>query len=458
VIHYETGGKLSFSADTIRFDTLFTTLPSPTKRLLVYNASDKHLLIEEIRVLTGENSEFKLIIDGLPTQSYQHYELRKQDSFFIFIQCLPTRTRQGLIQDFLFFKVGEQEWYIPLIAYVLDAYFIQDSILTCNTVFPTDKPVVIDGLCVVDTGCTLTILPGTQIYFTPKQTSDHFFLSGIYVFGTLKVLGTPGQRIRFSSTRLEQAYAQSPGQWQGIVLFQTSSQNEIHYAIIENGNIGIRVDSSSIDPSPKLTLTHTFIRNMANYGLLLLGFSEDQNPNRTDAVMTNCVIYQCGLSCVGIFGGGHYQFVNNTLINTTLYLRREQPTFALQNYHPTTQTSYSLHLVCLNNIIFGNETNEMIWDLKPHPDIRIAFQYNLVKLESKLQNAYSIDTTNLVNQDPRFKENPFLISYVHDSSFTLQQNSICIDKGIHLNGVTPTDDYFGTPRDVFPDLGAYEWK
>lgn len=457
-ISYLQNGDLLFSADTIRFDTLFTTLTSPTKRLLVYNQTDENLLIDEISLLGGDNSEFKLIIDGLATQKQTNYELRKRDSFYIFIQLIPTRTQEGTIIDYLHVKTGVKEWFIPLIAYVLDAYFIRDSVLICNTTFPTDKPIVIDGPCIVDTNCTLTILPGTQIYFTPRQTSDHFFLSGIYVFGTLKVFGNPTQRVLFTSTRRDQDYLQSPGQWQGLYFATTSLQNEIHYAIIENGDIGIRVDSSAINSNPKLILTHSFIRNMANYGLLLLGFSDDPNPNRMDVVVSNSVIYQCGLSCIGIFGGGFHQLVNNTLINTTLYLRRQQPTLGIQNYHPETQNTYPLHLFCLNNIIWGNETNEMVWDLKPNPDIQIAFQYNLVKLEAKLQNEYALDSTNLFNEEPSFNENPFLISFVNDTSFALQENSICINKGANINGITPPDDYLGTARDNFPDLGAYEWK
>ena len=57
--------NLSFSQDTIIFDTVFTTIGSVTKRFKIYNADSKPLKIDEITLLGGSNSNFRINVDGV---------------------------------------------------------------------------------------------------------------------------------------------------------------------------------------------------------------------------------------------------------------------------------------------------------------------------------------------------------------------------------------------------------
>ena len=50
--------------DTIRFDTVFTTLGSVTKQIRVYNNENKPLKIDQIRLGAGANSFYRLNVDG----------------------------------------------------------------------------------------------------------------------------------------------------------------------------------------------------------------------------------------------------------------------------------------------------------------------------------------------------------------------------------------------------------
>ena len=56
--------NLSFSVDTIVFDTVFTTVGSTTKQFKIYNPSVKSVKIEEIELMGGSQSPFRINVDG----------------------------------------------------------------------------------------------------------------------------------------------------------------------------------------------------------------------------------------------------------------------------------------------------------------------------------------------------------------------------------------------------------
>jgi len=58
------GRLLSFSTDTVAFDTIFTSIGSPTKNLRVYNTTNDRIIVSSIRLAGGENSGFRLNING----------------------------------------------------------------------------------------------------------------------------------------------------------------------------------------------------------------------------------------------------------------------------------------------------------------------------------------------------------------------------------------------------------
>ncbi|MFZ4414151.1 MAG: hypothetical protein ACOYOV_13800, partial [Bacteroidales bacterium] len=62
----DASAKLSFSTDSVLFDTVFTSLGSITKRLMVYNPNSKSINISSIRLASGSSSMFRINIDGTP--------------------------------------------------------------------------------------------------------------------------------------------------------------------------------------------------------------------------------------------------------------------------------------------------------------------------------------------------------------------------------------------------------
>ena len=56
--------RLSFSDDTVRFDTLISTIASPTKTLYVFNKNSDGLRVSNIRLQKGTESLFRVNVDG----------------------------------------------------------------------------------------------------------------------------------------------------------------------------------------------------------------------------------------------------------------------------------------------------------------------------------------------------------------------------------------------------------
>ena len=61
---------LTFSRDTVSFDTVFTDLGTPTARLLVYNRAKKSVNISHIAFKRGDESNFQVNVDGMTGKTF----------------------------------------------------------------------------------------------------------------------------------------------------------------------------------------------------------------------------------------------------------------------------------------------------------------------------------------------------------------------------------------------------
>ena len=59
-----TSDKIAFSEDTVRFDTLISTIGSATKTMSVYNRNKEALRITHVRLGQGLSSPFRVNVDG----------------------------------------------------------------------------------------------------------------------------------------------------------------------------------------------------------------------------------------------------------------------------------------------------------------------------------------------------------------------------------------------------------
>ena len=119
-------GDLTFSNDTVFFDTIFTSLPSPTERLVVRNQSGKNMLISEIKL--EKATDYSLIFDGITANRIENYELEDGDSAIAFIK-FTSDEKDAFNRDRLLFTVGDKTQNVEIESFVWDAIFYKDSVL-----------------------------------------------------------------------------------------------------------------------------------------------------------------------------------------------------------------------------------------------------------------------------------------------------------------------------------------
>ena len=206
--------KLSFSADTLIFDTVFSTIGSITGQLHVYNKSSEKIRISSIKLAGGTGSRYSINVDGLPGNEFNDVEIAAKDSIFIFVRITVNPQETNLpfiVTDSIVFETNGNLQDIDLVAWGQNAHFIRWNVDRPNlpkyrlvagegvdTTWTNDLPIVVYGYAVVDSTGSLTINAGTKIYFHNA--------SGLWIYkgGSLKVLGNMEEPVYFHFHRLIQ--------------------------------------------------------------------------------------------------------------------------------------------------------------------------------------------------------------------------------------------------------------
>ncbi len=441
--------KLSFSDDTIIFDTVFTTIGSTTRQLKIYNTSSRRIIISSLRLARGGSSMFRINVNGTPGKSFSDVEIAGKDSIFVFAEVTvdPNNiTGPMIVTDSIVFETNGNLQDVDLVAWGQDAYFytpLQGSLfgtIPCNSTWLPDKPHVVYGYIFVDSSCTLNINQGTQVYFHNN--------SGLFVYngGSLRINGVMGNEVVLRGDRLEQDYKDIPGQWGMIWLGPGSVDNKIEYAVIKNANIGIRADTVG-NSNPTLILKNTIMENMSGLALWALG---------ANIVSENCVFANCGQYLSALTIGGSYSFKQCTFANYWGYGNRQTPALLMNNYYTDTSGTIQhrdLNAYFGNCILYGDIDKEIAGDFKTGAASDFVFDHCLLKTTDSTTSPANYKTV-IVNEDPKFKN-------TGDNIYELDTLSAAIDKGdvSIAAAVSGGNDIKGVSRvSGSPDLGAYERK
>lgn len=292
--------KLLFSVDTVMFDTVFTTIGSTTQHLKIYNPYEQKVLISSIKLAKGEISSFRLNINGISSNEVKNLEIAPHDSLYIFVEVTVDPSGQNLplvVKDSIEFVTNSNQQDVDLVAWGQDFKLIKREILK-NTIWTSEKPYLVYNYAYVDSNATLTINPGTKIYFHKD--------AGLYVKGKVVAKGTVENPISFQGDRLESVYANVPDQWNGLLLYSGSINNEFSNVEIKNANIGMQVGNIEDKGSAKVKLNNVKIQNMAYAGIFAM---------KSDIQATNCLITNCGFYAVALLVSGSYEFNHSTIAN-----------------------------------------------------------------------------------------------------------------------------------------------
>ena len=440
---------LEFSADTIYFDTLFSGVGSATRQLRVYNRHDASLMFS-LALAGRDTSGYRINVDGRTDVGVQRFDglsIRGGDSLYVFIE-LTARPQGsaaiGQVADRLVFTTNGVEQRVELLAYGRDAVTLRAPVVTRDTTFTADRPIIIYDSLVVAEGVTLTCTEGTELYFHDK--------AGVIVRGRFVARGTAGREVVLRGDRTDRLfdylpYDRVPGQWGGITIAGESYDNELVHTDVHGGLYAIRCDSADVTRQ-KLTLTSCRLSNTTGNVL-------EMTDCRAD--IANCEISNAGMNCVDMTGGD-VRFVHCTLANYFSYGIKHGVALSLRNIrgdvpHPVISAAF------YNCIIAGSSRDEISGGVAD--DATIAYNY---VFHNSLVNSVEPDegdvSSCLWEKDDNFR----LIdgdTYTYD--FRLDSLSAAIGMGAPAYSEDYPYDRDGRPRaaalggDGMPDAGCYEW-
>jgi hypothetical protein len=444
------GGEIRFSTDTLTFDTVFTQTGTFTLGLKIFNPQHQKVNLTSVRLEKGENSLFRINVNGTPGNNVSNIDIAAEDSIYVFatVNIDPNNdTIPFIVSDRLIATMNGKEYSIPFYAYGQNAYYIDgDSVMTQT--WHTDKPYVILNYALVPVGETLTIPPRCRIYMNAEAR--------LYVLGTLKcgVGGNKHDSVIFQGDRLDRNYFGNqgyPGEWGGIYFDSSSTGNVIEWTILKNcGNssggglpFGIEVFGKPNGTGYQLTMRNSIVENSIGYGILSF-----QGTIKAE----NCLVHDCGAQALAILQGGKYEFDNCDFINyfPKKLSHTDNPTVAVLNYFDISNTEYvagDLSATFRNCVLYGSIENEVFCNNRDGFDSTTRFVHCLIRNKDLFPSYVQTDTGTIFNTDPMF------VDYAK-WDFRPKPNSPLIDKGISIPGLGL--DLNGIPWTGVFDIGCYQ--
>lgn len=434
--------RLSLSTDSIKFDTVFTSTGSITKSFKIFNNNDQKLLLSKVKLMGGTVSPFKININGIAATEQQNIEIAANDSIYVFVTVTVNPTAADLpfiISDSVLVNYNGNERFVQLQAYGQNAHFLNNTVISANTIWTNDRPYVILGGLRIDTAFTLTINEGCRIYLHANAP--------LITDGTLIINGIKGNEVLFAGDRLDDPYKNFPASWPGLYFRGSSKNNILTYAVIKNAYQAIVVQDPSPNSNPKLILHQCIINNAYDAGLLCI-----KSSIRAD----NTLISNCGKN-LNIVLGGDYTFTNCTVAAfSNSFILHKAPVLFATNFidqNGSINTS-DLNALFQNCIFWGDSgfiNDELSISKQGNNIFNVQFDHCLYKALNDPVNSTII--SSIKNIEPAF-DSISVINKYYDFRITLNSNAPGIDQGAATGFLKDLDN---NNRSVgLPDIGCYE--
>ena len=484
---YDTSsGNLEFSKDTVYLDTVFTNIGSSTYSLKVYNRSNNDIQIPNVRLAQGNNSSYRLNVDGVAGKEFDNVPLMAKDSLFIFIETTfdisALNQNEFLYTDAILFDEGPKQQEVQLVTLIKDAIFlypaenadgtketlllgldeegneirIEGFLLTDEQLsFSNEKPYVIYGFAGVASEKKLNIAAGSRVHFHKD--------SGILVGegASLSVNGAISMdtvllenEVIFEGGRLEPEFSGVPGQWGTIWLAPGSINNTINHLTIRNASVGLLVEGNPDLNPPKLSISNSQIYNSLAINIW----------SRSSSITgENMVLGNAGNGSLVCENGGNYSFVHSTIANYWSNGFRSGAALQISNYDPVEDTGASgqdLTANFISCIVDGNMFLELSLNSNETNLFEFSFTNCLIKFKDTNNQfdtdpLYDFDNDSYYNNVFLNEDTDFLNTAKND--FRLGSSSSAIGKADPATALLVPLDIMGTDRTSEPDIGTYEF-
>ncbi|MCC6701825.1 MAG: right-handed parallel beta-helix repeat-containing protein [Fluviicola sp.] len=388
-------GNLEFSVDTLVFDTIFTTIGSTTQQFKIYNNDKKELKIDEVELMGGSSSPFRMNLDGLMGTSFSNIDIPAEDSLFCFVEVTLQVNGQLLpmvVEDSIRFRTNGKDQYVKLAVWGQDMHYHYSNFKaeiydTNEGIWENDKPHLVYGAAIVDSAKTLTIPEGTQIYM--HKTSILYNYKG-----TMNFEGTQANKITIQGDRLESFYDDVAGQYYGVY-YHLARPSTMEHVVIKNATSGVHVYSKDAAFSgTTLTMKKVEIKNPSSYGIFLF------DGPKVD--VENTLVYHSGIHALLVLKGAEFTFTHCNFMGygagdpTT-------PAVGIRNYFVDqfgTLTIASVPSGNFNNcVIDGYGDEQLVFDTLPGATLNFDFNKSVIKATA---SSHSMFTTSIFNQPVYF--------------------------------------------------------
>lgn len=383
--------SVSTSVDSLKYDTVFTSIGSITQSFTISNNNDQKLLLSSIKLMGGAASAYKININGIPAAEATNIELAANDSMYVFVSVNINPNLDNLpfiVADSIQISFNGNTRYVQLQAYGQNANFLRNRVITANTNWNNNLPYVILGSLRVDTNITLSIDAGCKIYCHANAP--------ILIDGSLQVNGSKDLPVTFRGDRLDAEYRDLPASWPGIYFRQTSKSNVLSFTEVRNAYQAIVAENPADNAFPKITLHQCIIDNAYDAGLVGINSS---------IYADNSLISNCGNNVQFILGG-NYNLTNCTVAAYSTFISHKNPVLSANNFARINGAAITtpLNAVFTNCIFWGDDgglvENEVVVAKEGNDPFTVAFTNCIYRAAA--DPASSIITDCIRNQNPLF--------------------------------------------------------
>ena len=426
---------------------------------MVYNYNSQPITIKSIILTNGATSGFHINIDGTnPTNNeVQNVEIRAHDSIYVFVTITVNPLLQNnpvLIEDSILFQTNNSRQAVKLQAYGQNVTIFRSKTIHNDTTLTNSIPYLIYNYLALDSTKTLTLQPGTKLYFHQNAS--------LLLRGNLIAEGgqSANQQIIMRGDRLDWLFPGVPysylsGQWGGIQFLGSQSNYSLNHVVVTSGKIAIDIPNGTILHQPTVTIANSRIQNFDSCGIAAI----NANLNMYNTEISNCKSY-----CLHLLGG-NYLLTHNTIANyyNDIYTGKQRdgnPSVVLMNKQllSSQSTIFPLVFTANNCVIAGSMTNELLFADTVQTS---TFQFHFDHCYLTSLHIISTNMTNIIWGKPQ--DNLFVNTTMDKSYYNFQPDSLSVLRG-KANPIishTPIYQYDMNGIDRFwnnmPDIGAYEW-